>query len=219
MPGVARWWARRLPERVEVFPRWSAYTTLQEDPDMPDYLCVSCVTTFSRLDDIGLEVTGQRPKPDRAVLPCRAVETHPGDRWCRRCGREGTVRDTAWCGDTRELLEVVTTHLRALEEQVKRHEDTINDLQWGAVRILISDTPEAVTGPAGQRAVRAVQLSTEDLAQDIQRSTATAGATHQLLTAAGQELVPKPSVHGPGRHAPGGFMRNPLACRWPPRSS
>lgn len=91
--------------------------------------------------------------------------------------------------DTRDLLEGATTHLRALEEQVKRHEYTINDLHWDAARILTSDTPEAVTGPAGQRALRAVQLSTEDLAQDIQRSTATAGATHQLLTAAGQELA------------------------------
>ena len=90
--------------------------------------------------------------------------------------------------NTRDLLEVATTHLRALEEEVKRHEYTINDLHWDAARILTSDTPQAVTGPAGQRALRAVQLGTEELAQDIQRSTTTAGATHQLLTAAGQEL-------------------------------
>ena len=91
--------------------------------------------------------------------------------------------------DTRDLLEVATTHLRALAEQVKRHEYTINDLHWDAARILTSDTPEAVTGSAGQRALRAVQLGTEDLVQGIQRSTATAGATHQLLTAASQELA------------------------------
>ena len=84
---------------------------------------------------------------------------------------------------------MATTHLRALAEQVKRHEYTINDLHWDAARILTSDTPEAVTGSAGQRALRAVQLGTEDLVQGIQRSTATAGATHQLLTAASQELA------------------------------
>src|SRR6476469_1388523 len=92
--------------------------------------------------------------------------------------------------DTRDLLEVATTHLRALAEQVKRHEHTINDLHWDAARILTSDTPEAVTGGSGQRALRAVQLGTEDLVREIQRSGAAAGATHQLLlTAAGQELA------------------------------
>ena len=49
------------------------------------------LTTFCRLDELGLEVVGQRLEPDRAVLACRVVEP---DRWCRRCGCEGTPRDT-----------------------------------------------------------------------------------------------------------------------------
>src|SRR5690606_28437607 len=49
------------------------------------------VTTFARLDALGLEVVGQRLEPDRAVLACRVVEP---DQWCRRCGCEGAVRDT-----------------------------------------------------------------------------------------------------------------------------
>jgi transposase len=49
------------------------------------------LTTFARLDVLGLEVTGQRLEPDRAVLACRVVEP---DQWCRRCGCEGTPRDT-----------------------------------------------------------------------------------------------------------------------------
>jgi transposase len=53
--------------------------------DRPD------LTTFCRLDELGLEVTGQRLEPDRAVLACRVVEP---DRWCRRCGCEGVARDT-----------------------------------------------------------------------------------------------------------------------------
>ncbi len=36
------------------------------------------LTTFCRLDDLGLEVTGQRLEPGRAVLACRVVETDPG---------------------------------------------------------------------------------------------------------------------------------------------
>ena len=52
------------------------------------------LTTFCRLGGLGLEVTGQRLEPDRAVLACRVAEADPGDRWCRRCGCEGTVRDS-----------------------------------------------------------------------------------------------------------------------------
>jgi transposase len=49
------------------------------------------LTTFCRLDELGLEVTGQRLDPDRAVLACRVIEP---DQWCRRCGCEGVPRDT-----------------------------------------------------------------------------------------------------------------------------
>jgi transposase len=49
------------------------------------------LTTFTRLDALGLEVTGQRIEPERAVLACRVVDD---DRWCRRCGCEGAPRDS-----------------------------------------------------------------------------------------------------------------------------
>ena len=56
------------------------------DPDL---------TTFCRLDELGLEVTGQRLEPDGAVPACRVVEPDGSDgRWCRRCGSEGSPRDT-----------------------------------------------------------------------------------------------------------------------------
>jgi hypothetical protein len=48
------------------------------------------LTTFCRLDELGLEVVGQRLEPDRAVLACRIVEP---DQWCRRCGCEGVPHD------------------------------------------------------------------------------------------------------------------------------
>ena len=54
------------------------------------------LTTFARLDELGLEVTGQRLEADRAVLACRVVAS---DGWCRRCGEEGTARDSV----TRDL--------------------------------------------------------------------------------------------------------------------
>jgi transposase len=49
------------------------------------------LTTFTGLDGLGLEVVGQRVEPARAVLACRVIEP---DQWCRRCGCEGTPRDT-----------------------------------------------------------------------------------------------------------------------------
>jgi transposase len=50
---------------------------------------------FCRLDEFGLEVTGQRLEPARAVLACRVVPVVDSDeRWCRRCGCEGAPRDT-----------------------------------------------------------------------------------------------------------------------------
>ncbi|MBW3086342.1 hypothetical protein KEM60_02555 [Austwickia sp. TVS 96-490-7B] len=52
------------------------------DPDL---------TTFTGLDDLGLRAVGQRVEPYKAVLACRVVAE---DRWCRRCGCEGRVRDT-----------------------------------------------------------------------------------------------------------------------------
>lgn len=46
-------------------------------------------TTFCCLDELGLEVLGQRLRPDQEVLACRVVEP---DQWCRRCGTEGSPR-------------------------------------------------------------------------------------------------------------------------------
>ena len=59
---------------------------------MPDatFACPD-LTTFCRLGELGLEVTGQQLAADRAVLACRIADE---DRWCRRCGEEGVVRDS-----------------------------------------------------------------------------------------------------------------------------
>ena len=51
------------------------------------------LTTFCRLDELGLVVVGQHLQPDRAVLACR-VEEDDAARWCPRCGCEGSPRDS-----------------------------------------------------------------------------------------------------------------------------
>ena len=48
-------------------------------------------TTFARLEELGLDVVGQHLEPTRTVSACRFVEQ---DSWCRRCGREGSPRDS-----------------------------------------------------------------------------------------------------------------------------
>ena len=50
-----------------------------------------CLTTFCRLDELGLVAVGQCLEPDRAVLECRVLAP---DQWCRGCGCEGVPRDT-----------------------------------------------------------------------------------------------------------------------------
>ena len=51
------------------------------------------LSTFCRLDELGLEAVGQHLASNRAVLECRVVD-RDGDHWCRRCGAEGVPRDT-----------------------------------------------------------------------------------------------------------------------------
>ena len=50
--------------------------------------------SFCRLDELGLQVVGQRIEPGRSVLACRVVETGEFARWCRRCGGEAAPRDS-----------------------------------------------------------------------------------------------------------------------------
>jgi len=78
----------------------SSYTAQPEDLDVLDATFARPdLTTFCRLDELGLQVLGQRLEPDRAVLACRVTEPdHPpqagGTPRCRRCGCEGTARDS-----------------------------------------------------------------------------------------------------------------------------
>ena len=75
----------------------SSHATHPKDLDVPDATFTRPdLTTFARLDGLGLEVTGQLLEPHRAVLACRVVEP---DDWCRRCGCQGVPRGTV----TREL--------------------------------------------------------------------------------------------------------------------
>ena len=63
-----------------------------EDLDVPDAtFAAPDLTTFCRLDELGLVAVGQRLEPKRAVIACRVVAP---DDWCHRCGQQGVLRDT-----------------------------------------------------------------------------------------------------------------------------
>ncbi|WDF34011.1 ISL3 family transposase [Arthrobacter agilis] len=49
------------------------------------------LTTFCRLDELGLVAVGQHLGANQAVIECRVLES---DRWCRTCGAEGAPKDT-----------------------------------------------------------------------------------------------------------------------------
>ena len=49
------------------------------------------LTTFCRLDELGLVATGQYLEPGRAVIECRVVDRGP---WCHECGGKGVPRDS-----------------------------------------------------------------------------------------------------------------------------
>jgi transposase len=49
------------------------------------------LTTFCRLDELGLRAVGQHLDRGRAVLECRVVER---DDWCHHCGCQGVPRDS-----------------------------------------------------------------------------------------------------------------------------
>lgn len=67
----------------------NSHTVQREDLDISDVPSF-VLTTFCRLDQLGLEVVGQRLDPDRAVLACWVVDL---DGWRHRCGGEGSPRD------------------------------------------------------------------------------------------------------------------------------
>jgi transposase len=76
------------------------------------------LTTFCRLDELGLEAIGQRLEVGRAVIECRVVKS---DQWCRRCGGEGAPRDSV----VRRLAhEPLGWHPTMLEIIVRRYRCT-----------------------------------------------------------------------------------------------
>ena len=61
---------------VEVFQDGSSNTAHLKDLDvLHDTFATPDLTTFCRLDELGLEAAGQRLDPDRAMIECRVIES------------------------------------------------------------------------------------------------------------------------------------------------
>jgi len=108
------------------------------------------LTAFTGLNDLGLEVVGQRLEPDRAVLACRVLEA---DGWCRRCGCEGAPRDTV----TRRLAhEPFGWRPTVLEITLRRYRCT------GCAHVWRQDT-SAAAEPRSKLSRRALSWALEAL--------------------------------------------------------
>ena len=108
------------------------------------------LTAFTRLDELGLEVVGQRLDPDRAVLACRVIEP---DQWCRRCGCIGEPRDTV----TRRLAhEPMGWRPTVLLVTVRRYRCT------GCAHVWRQDTSRAAE-PRSKLSRRALRWALEGL--------------------------------------------------------
>lgn len=117
----------------------------RQDLDVSDaiFACPD-LTTFCRLDELGLEVVRQRLEPDRAVLACRVVAP---DQWCGRCGCEGVARDTV----VRRLAhEPLGWRPTTLEVTVRRSRCT------GSVHVWRQDTTRAAN-PRGKLSRRGLR--------------------------------------------------------------
>ena len=122
-----------------------------EDLDVTDatFACPD-LTTFCRVNELGLVVVGQRLEPRRAVLACRVVEP---DQWCRRCGCEGVVRDTV----VRRLAhEPLGWRPTVLEVTIRRYRCT------GCGHVWRQDTTKAAE-PRARLSRRALRWALEGL--------------------------------------------------------
>ena len=122
-----------------------------EDLDVTDatFACPD-LTTFCRVNELGLVVVGQRLEPRRAVLACRVVKP---DQWCRRCGCEGVVRDTV----VRRLAhEPLGWRPTVLEVTIRRYRCT------GCGHVWRQDTTKAAE-PRARLSRRALRWALEGL--------------------------------------------------------
>lgn len=108
------------------------------------------LTTFSRLDDLGLQVTGQHLSPERATFACRPVEL---DDWCHRYGCHGRPGDSV----VRQLAHVPFGWRPAiLQVRLRRYQCGECDHVWRHTRrcnkyvtVVIDLTPVSTgTGPS-----------------------------------------------------------------------
>ncbi|MDT0264566.1 ISL3 family transposase, partial [Jatrophihabitans lederbergiae] len=141
------------------------------------------LTTFCRLDGLGLVVTGQQLQPDHAVLECRVSEA---DDWCHSCGCRGVPRDSV----TRRVTHVpLGWRPTILQLRVRRYQCT------GCGRVWRQDTA-AAAAPGAKLSTQAVLWALKSLVIDrmsIARIAAALGVSwhtaNDAALSAGHDLL------------------------------
>ncbi len=146
------------------------------------------LTTFCNLDELGLTAIGQRFEPGKVVLECRVNEPDP---WCRRCGAEGTLRDTV----TRRLAHVPFGHrATTLQIRVRRYRCDWCRKVWREDTSMAAPVRAKITRAALRWALEAVvidHLTVSRTAANLGVSWHTANTA--ILTAGKQQLLDDPA--------------------------
>jgi transposase len=124
------------------------------------------LTTFARLDDLGLLAVGQRLEARRAVIACEVVETDT-DAWCRECGAQGIARDTV---KRRLVHEPLGWRPTVLEVRLRRYRCSQCRRVW---RVEAADAAQ----PRAKLSRRALRWALEGL---VVKHLTIAGIAHAL---------------------------------------
>ncbi|MFT3888115.1 MAG: ISL3 family transposase [Arachnia sp.] len=147
------------------------------------------LTTFCRLDELGLQAVGQRVERDRAVIACRVVAP---DDWCHECGCHGLVRDTV----TRELAhEPLGWRPTILQIRVRRYKCTGCGRVWRQDTALAAE-PRAKLSRRGLRwALEGIVVQHLTMARVAEGLGVSWSTANTAVLAEGQRVL----INDPGR--------------------
>ena len=147
------------------------------------------LTTFCRLDGLGLTVVGQNLANERAVPLCRPVAP---DDWCRRCGCHGSSRDSV----VRELAHVpFGWRPTTLRVRLRRYQCTGCGHVWRHDPTSAAQQRSSLSNGALRWALEALVVNHLSMARIAAALDVAWNTAHDAIVAEGQRLL----IDQPGR--------------------